>query len=124
LSEVITKDRQILDQLFSAMVAQTDRLDSVENRMVTVELLVDKEVYITSRERKQINKAVKTRVMELLDGDAEYKEKSRKYFSWLWDEVQAKFGVNTYYDIPRKQFNGAMKVICEWTPIRLISKVG
>lgn len=84
--DLIPKDKQILNELMKVMSIQSDRISTVElevkevqDHMKQVELIVETQTFINSRERKQLNKAAKTKVMEQLKGDEEYREKSRKY---------------------------------------------
>ena len=114
---LVTKDRQILSQIVSAMTAQTDRIDKVEGRMSGIEQIVDREVYLTTRQCASFTKAVKGRIRELIPDDAEYRELSKKYFSAIYSEIYTKFAVASYREIPRSQFNAALYLIGTWFPV-------
>ena len=120
MSDVITKDRQILDQVFKAMMAQTDRLDGVEGRMGTIELLVEREVYLTPRQAVKFRNSVKSRVRELLPHDNDYKSFSKKYFSALYSEIYGRFAIGEYRELPRKEFDAALFLMKDWEPTTFI----
>lgn len=114
MNEVVTKDRQILNQMFAALTAQTDRLDNVENRMGNVELLIDKEVYMTPRQTAKFRKTLNARVRELLPDKDDYKLLSRKYFSAFYNELYSRFAIGEYRELPRKEFDAALLLIRDW----------
>jgi hypothetical protein len=133
LNEVVTRDRQILN-LFDALLAQTDRLDThdnriggtegridgVESRMGTIELLVDREVYLTPRQAVKFRNSIKTRVRELLPHENDYKSFSKKYFSALYSEIYSRFAIGEYRELPRKEFEAALLIMKDWEPTTFI----
>lgn len=116
LSDVVTKDRQILNKIIGAMTAQTDRIDGVEDRMGTIELLVDREVYLTPRQAVKFRNSIKSRVRELLPHENDYKSFSKKYFSALYSEIYDRFAIGEYRELPRKEFESALFLMKDWEP--------
>lgn len=121
-NDVITKDRQILDQLFLAMTAQTDRIDQVESRMQKVEVLVERDVYITPRQAAKFRNTVKARIRELLPAEDTYAAYSKKYFSAIYNEIYTRFAISQYRELPRKEFEAALIIIQDWELIRMVHK--
>ncbi|MCK9324460.1 MAG: ORF6C domain-containing protein [Bacteroidales bacterium] len=107
---------KIAKSLLVAVEAQSDRIDTVENRIVTLETTVEKEILVNSRQAAIIRFAVATRIRQLLGDD--YKARSKQYFSWLYREIYARFAVPSYRDIPRKELNAVLVLIKGWQPVQ------
>lgn len=123
-NELMTKDRQILNRLFEAMTAQTDRIDQVEERMQKVEVLVEKDVYITPRQAAKFRNAVKSRIRELLPDEDDYANYSKKYFSAIYNEIYTRFAISQYRELPRKEFEAALAIIQDWELIKVVHRAG
>lgn len=102
--------------LLVAVEAQSGRIDTVEDRVDTLETTVQKEVLVNSRQAATIQRAIATRIRDLLPED--YKTRSKQYFSWMYREIYARFAVPSYRDIPRVEFNAVLALIKEWSPVQ------
>jgi prophage antirepressor-like protein len=107
---------QVARQLLIAVEANTERIDTAETRIETLEVKVEKEIIVNSRQATMIRFAVATKIRGLLPDD--YKSRSKQYFSWLYREIYARFAVPSYRDIPRKELNAVLELIKEWEPVQ------
>ena len=107
---------QVARQLLIAVEANTERIGTAETRIDTLEVKVEKEIIVNSRQATMIRFAVATRIREILPSD--YKSRSKQYFSWLYREIYARFAVPSYRDIPRKELNAVLELIKEWEPVQ------
>ena len=117
----VSRDRQILNYMREVMEIHTNKLESVEGRLTQVELSIEQDIFINTRQAATLQAAGRVRVGELLKGTGEYAKLSRRYFPALWHELKARFGVPSYREIPRKEFKAAMKMVSDWFPVRPIS---
>jgi len=107
---------QVARQLLIAVEANTERIGTAETRIDTLEVKVEKEIIVNSRQATMIRFAVATKIRGLLPDD--YKSRSKQYFSWLYREIYARFAVPSYRDIPRKELNAVLELIKEWEPVQ------
>ena len=107
---------QVAKTLLIAVEAQSGRIDTVESRVDTLEITVQKEVLITNRQAAAIQRAVATRIRDLLPED--YKARSKQYFSWMYREIYARFAIPSYRDLPRGEFDAVMLLIKDWFPVQ------
>ena len=113
---------QAIKQLVGVVESHNSRIDTVENKVLLLESKVEKEVLITNRQAVTIRLAAGNRIRELLGDD--YKERSRKYFIWMYKEVYVRFAVPSYRDIPRGEFDAVLNLISGWTPVQPTRKTG
>ena len=113
---------EAIKQLVGVVESHNSRIGTVENRVLLLESKVEKEVLITNRQAVTIRLAAGNRIRELLGND--YKERSRKYFIWMYKEVYVRFAVPSYRDIPRSEFDAVLNLIRDWTPVQSIRKTG
>lgn len=113
---------QAVKQMLGVVESHNNRIGTMETRVDTLEVTVQKEVLITNRQAATVQRAVAARVRELLPED--YKTRSKQYFSWLYREIYARFAVPSYRDIPRVEFNAVMALIREWTPVQAARQAG
>jgi len=107
---------QVARQLLVAVEANTERIGTAESRIDTLEVKVEKEVLINSRQAASIRFAAASRIRNLLPED--YKDRSKQYFSWMYREIYARFAVPSYRDIPRTEVNAVLELIREWAPVQ------
>ena len=113
---------QAVKQMLGVVESHNNRIGTMETRVDTLEITVQKEVLITNRQAATVQRAVAARIRDLLPED--YQTRSKQYFSWLYREIYARFAVPSYRDIPRVEFNAVMALIREWAPVQVARQAG
>ena len=113
---------EAIKQLVGVVESHNKRIDTVENRVSSLEFSVKNEILITNRQAATIRFTSASRIRELLGDD--YKERSKKYFIWMYKEIYARFAVPSYRDIPKSEFDAVLNLISEWTPVQSVKKTG
>lgn len=85
----------------------------------TREILESQKITLHSREQKQIQDAVRTTIYNLYPTITD--NGRRKYFARLYGKLKEKFGVNSFRDIRRSDFDNAITFIEEWDAPKLES---
>ena len=90
---------------------------NIENRMTGLEKFVKRvadSITLTSNEQRLIQRAIVKRVKLLLDTD--YRRYRAQYFAWIYRELKDRYGLGSYRDLPRVNFEEAMTWISVWRP--------
>lgn len=80
-----------------------------ENRML--KLVVDNEIILTKHQRSEIQLAVKRR-----QGELNREGYTTAHFQGIFSTLKEHFGVPSYHDIARSDFETALKIIAGWYP--------
>lgn len=118
-------DRDLLTVAQSIIESQgktIKRVDDLEVKFDKLVATVDAEVYLTMPQAVAMKKAVSARVRGVLPGKEEYAASSKAVYSALWRSLKEVYQVTSYREVPRFQFENAMKYIREWQPLVLIGK--
>jgi hypothetical protein len=119
----LTEDRMLINgirDMFRAVEVNTNRIDSLDGRVLQIETTIEKDVMITNRQASALGFAKRKRIRELLPDHEQYDKVAGKYFSAINREIWARFAVASYRDIPRKEYAAAVRLIDEWFPVREI----
>ena len=110
---------ELIVKMAEELKQQSGRMDTLEDELVRMRHDIDGEMYLTPPQVRAVQKAVDSKVFELVGKD---KELRAKCFSAVWKAVKDRFRVGNYHVIPRKQFNDALLFIGEWFPLTPIKK--
>ena len=73
---------------------------------------------IDYEQQENLNQLARGRAVDLLGGKASpaYKRVSKKLFSELWRDYKRYFGVNSYKNTARKEYENAREYLIKWSP--------
>lgn len=73
---------------------------------------------IDYEQQENLNQLAKSRAVDLLGGKKSqaYKRVSKKLFSELWRDYKRYFGVNSYKNTARKEYENAREYLIKWSP--------
>ena len=73
---------------------------------------------IDYEQQENLNQLARSRAVDLLGGKASpaYKRVSKKLFSELWRDYKRYFGVNSYKNTARKEYENAREYLIKWSP--------
>lgn len=73
---------------------------------------------IDYEQQESLNQLARSRAVDLLGGKTSqaYKRVSKKLFSELWRDYKRYFGVNSYKNTARKEYENAREYLIKWSP--------
>jgi prophage antirepressor-like protein len=73
---------------------------------------------IDYEQQENLNQLARSRAVDLLGGKTSqaYKRVSKKLFSELWRDYKRYFGVNSYKNTARKEYENAREYLIKWSP--------
>lgn len=100
-----------LQQTVKVLGEHEDRLNQLDEK-------VDNQITITYNQAKEVQFAVKRRVVDLLGGKdtSSYKKHKGSYFKQLYNDLYNRLGVPSYRDTKKIDFNNAIAYIKAWLP--------
>lgn len=103
-----------LQEMKSVKLVLNDTVQKVEE----IDSKVETQITLTFNQAKEIQFAVKRRVIDLLGGkDSDgYREYKNIYFAALHRDIKKRLGVPSYRDILKKDYSTALKFIEGWIP--------
>lgn len=103
-----------LQEMKSVKLVLNDTVQKVEE----IDSKVETQITLTFNQAKEIQFAVKRRVIELLGGKNSdgYREYKNIYFAALHRDIKKRLGVPSYRDILKKDYSTALKFIEGWIP--------
>jgi len=91
------------------------KVDSMEDRVLNVEKILDKRVYLDAVEKKELTKHVRDKVKSYLAlGTPEYKKASRYLYNAIWGELKNRYNVMSYDFLPSKYFDEIVEYVDKW----------
>ncbi len=89
-----------------------------ETRINALDEKVDNQITVTYNQAKEIQFAVKSKVIDLLGGkeSASYRKHKGSYFKQLYNDLYNRLGVPSYRDTRKIDFGSAMAYIKAWLP--------
>lgn len=95
-----------------AEIARLQQREQEQEKAIhKLSLVVDNEVILTKHQRSEIQLAVKRR-----QGDLNRQGYTSAHFQGIFSTLKEHFGVPTYSDISRSDFETALKIIAGWYP--------
>ena len=110
-SQVPTSQEDIMIYALQSQKEMKLRLDNLEHENKQLKLVVDNEVILTKHQRSEIHLAVKRR-----QGQLNREGYVSAHFQGVFSTLKEHFGVPSYHDIARSDFDTALKIIAGWYP--------
>ena len=93
----------------------------IDKKQQQMEVKVDylyNHMTIDYEQQENLNQLARSRAVDLLGGKASpaYKRVSKKLFSELWRDYKRYFGVNSYKNTARKEYENAREYLIKWSP--------
>ncbi|MFF5993429.1 ORF6C domain-containing protein [Lysinibacillus sp. KU-BSD001] len=113
IQEYLTAEQQLRKQLELSLMT-SERVDRVEQK---VQVLVET-MRIDGRQEHALKEQGKAKVFETLGGyrSPAYEKLSRKVFHRLWGDFKRHFLLPRSMDLPKAQFDEAVKYVAMWRP--------
>jgi|SRR5690625_1565490 len=92
------------------IIAQAESVKEVKQEVQQIKQVVDNEVWVNERMKKQIQDTVSRRVFELR------RKGHEAHFQTIYSSLKRYYGVSKYDKIPRKDFEEAIQFIQGWFP--------
>ena len=105
--EQLQKPKTIEDMI----ILQANEMKSVKHRIDIVENKVDNEIRIDHTEQRKLQKTIATRVYQRLES---INADRKMLFSAIYRDLKDRFGVASYRDIKRKDFEDALLYSRSW----------
>ena len=93
------------------IILQANEMKSVKHRIDIVEKKVDNEIRIDNTEQRKLQKTIATRVYQRLES---INADRKMLFSAIYRDLKDRFGVASYRDIKRKDFEDALLYSRSW----------
>lgn len=92
-------------------------IDKKQQMEVKVDYLYN-HMTIDYEQQENLNQLARSRAVDLLGGKTSqaYKRVSKKLFSELWRDYKRYFGVNSYKNTARKEYENAREYLIKWSP--------
>ncbi|QVY60968.1 Rha family transcriptional regulator [Cytobacillus gottheilii] len=103
------------EQLMASMritLETSEKVDQIENKIITLEQKVDEQITLTSGEQRRLQRGIATKVYETSD-DPKVRP---TLFRELHREIKDRFGVASYKDLKKKELQAALRYIESWIP--------
>lgn len=79
------------------------------------EEILNRRVYLSPAEKKNVKKCVKAKVKEIaVQNGWPYKEASRILFAAVWNSIESAYNVSTYDELPSKYVDDILRMINNW----------
>ena len=93
----------------------------IDEKQQQMEVKVDylyNHMTIDYEQQENLNQLARSRAVDLLGGKTSqaYKRVSKKLFSELWRDYKRYFGVNSYKNTARKEYENAREYLIKWSP--------
>lgn len=107
-----------LSKELQAIFVTDKKIQTLEARVDNLSDKVDNQITVTYTQAATIQKAVASRVIDLLGGkgSAEYKFRKGSYFAQLHRDIKDRLGVPSYRDICKLDYKAALDYIRVWLP--------
>ncbi len=96
----------------------------LNERIQTLEGIVQNLITVTGAEGRTIQLAVCSRAREYCDNaHVSYKLAGRKVRTAIWHDIKDEFSISNYHDIPKKSFQFALEYIRGWRSYAITKKL-
>jgi hypothetical protein len=92
------------------IITQAESVKEVKKEVADIKKVVDNEVWVNERMKKEIQDTVSRRVFKLRESDHD------AHYQTIYSSLKRFFGVSKYDKIPRKDFDEAINFITGWYP--------
>ncbi|WP_313804745.1 Rha family transcriptional regulator [Cytobacillus sp.] len=108
----ILSDREQLLASMKMTLETSEKVDQIENKIISLEQKVDEQITLTSGEQRRLQKGVAHRVYEFTQD----KQEAARLFREVYREIKDRFGVASYKDVKRRELQSALLYIENWIP--------
>lgn len=119
--EVLPSIRQTGVYEVKGLSKELQAIFAIDKKQQQMEVKVDylyNHMTIDYEQQENLNQLARSRAVDLLGGKASpaYKRVSKKLFSELWRDYKRYFGVNSYKNTARKEYENAREYLIKWSP--------
>lgn len=119
--EVLPSIRQTGVYEVKGLSKELQAIFAIDKKQQQMEVKVDylyNHMTIDYEQQENLNQLARSRAVDLLGGKTSqaYKRVSKKLFSELWRDYKRYFGVNSYKNIARKEYENAREYLIKWSP--------
>ncbi|KAB2335050.1 Rha family transcriptional regulator [Bacillus mesophilum] len=103
------------EQLLASMkitLETSEKVDQIENKIISLEQKVDEQITLTSGEQRRLQREIAIKVYEI-SNDPKVRP---TLFRELHREIKDRFGVASYKDLKKKELQTALRYIESWVP--------
>lgn len=108
----ILSDREQLLASMKMTIETSEKVDQIENKIISLEQKVEEQITLTSGEQRRLQKGIATKVYEICN-DPDVRP---ALFRELHREIKDRFGVASYKDLKKKELQTALRYINSWVP--------
>lgn len=108
----ILSDREQLLASMKMTLETSEKVDQIENKIISLEQKVEEQITLTSGEQRRLQKGVAHRVYEFTQD----KQEAARLFREVYREIKDRFGVASYKDVKRRELQSALLYIENWIP--------
>lgn len=108
----ILTDREQLLASMKMTIETSEKVDQIENKIISLERKVDEQITLTSGEQRRLQKGIAIKVYELCNDP----QQRQILFRELHREIKDRFGVASYKDVKQKELQSALRYIENWIP--------
>lgn len=108
----ILSDREQLLASMKMTIETSEKVDQIENKIISLEQKVEEQITLTSGEQRRLQKGIATKVYEICNDP----EARPALFRELHREIKDRFGVASYKDLKKKELQTALRYINSWVP--------
>lgn len=107
--------------MYQNMSPELRAIFAIDKKQQQMEVKVDylyNHMTIDYEQQENLNQLARSRAVDLLGGKTSqaYKRVSKKLFSELWRDYKRYFGVNSYKNTARKEYENAREYLIKWSP--------
>ena len=119
--EVLPSIRQTGVYEVKGLSKELQAIFAIDKKQQQMEVKVDylyNHMTIDYEQQENLNQLARSRAVDLLGGKTSqaYKRVSKKLFSELWRDYKRYFGVNSYKNTARKEYENAREYLIKWSP--------
>lgn len=119
--EVLPSIRQTGVYEVKGLSKELQAIFAIDRKQQQMEVKVDylyNHMTIDYEQQENLNQLARSRAVDLLGGKTSqaYKRVSKKLFSELWRDYKRYFGVNSYKNTARKEYENAREYLIKWSP--------
>lgn len=119
--EVLPSIRQTGVYEVKGLSKELQAIFAIDKKQQQMEVKVDylyNHMTIDYEQQENLNQLARSRAVDLLRGKTSqaYKRVSKKLFSELWRDYKRYFGVNSYKNTARKEYENAREYLIKWSP--------
>lgn len=114
---------QLLAKLTESQIITNNTLAGFDVRLRKVEGIVEKEIYLTNAQLREVSRQVKDRVSAIRkEKGYNYKLSSKILFQAIYRSINGQYNVPSYRELPRAYFTDIIDAIKSWQVTAIIEE--